>query len=90
MKTFFSNLNQWLRKIDRWLVIPVVLILVVSRLSLETPVSKSIQPIQQVSLMFMVVTGLYLYLYRQWSILQRKKRTTEKISARDKYRIGNL
>jgi len=78
MKTFFSNLNQWLRKIHRWMVIPVVLILIANLLSLGTPVGKSIQRIQQISVIFMVVTGLYLYLYRQWSILQRKKRTAEK------------
>ena len=78
MKKFLTNLNQWLRKIHRWMVIPVVLILIANLLSLGTPVGKSIQRIQQISVMFMVVTGLYLYLYRQWSILQRKKRTAEK------------
>jgi hypothetical protein len=78
MKTFFNNLNQWLRKIHRWMVIPVVLILVANLLSLGTPAGKPIQRIQQISVMFMVVTGVYLYLYRQWSILQRKKRTAAK------------
>jgi len=78
MKTFFSNLNQWLRKIHRWMVIPVVLILIANILSLGTPVGRTIQRIQQASVLFMVVTGLYLYLYRQWSILQRKKRTANK------------
>ena len=78
MKSFFSNLNQWLRKIHRWMVLPVVLILVINILSLGTPAGRAIQRIQQASVMFMVVTGVYLYLYRQWSILQRKQRTANK------------
>ena len=78
MKTFLTSLNQWLRKIHRWMVIPVVLILVANILSLGTPAGKTIQRIQQASVMAMVVTGLYLYLYRQWSILERKKRTANK------------
>lgn len=78
MKTFLGNLNQWLRKIHRWMVIPVVLILVANILSVGTPVGKIIQRIQQISVLFMVATGVYLYLYRQWSILQRKKRTASK------------
>ena len=78
MKTFFSNVNQWMRKIHRWMVIPVVIILVANILSLGTPVGRTIQRVQQATVMFMVVTGLYLYLYRQWSILQRKKRTADK------------
>ena len=78
MKSFFSNLNQWLRKIHRWMVLPVVLILVINILVLGLPAGRTIQRIQQASVMFMVVTGVYLYLYRQWSILQRKQRTANK------------
>lgn len=78
MKTFFSNLNQWIRKIHRWMVIPVALILILNLLLLGTPNGRNIQRIQQATVLFMFVTGLYLYLYRQWSILQRKKRTANK------------
>lgn len=78
MKSFFSTLNQWMRKIHRWMVIPVVLILIANILTLGTSVGRTIQRIQQVTVIFMVITGLYLYLYRQWSILQRKKRIADK------------
>ncbi|MFW5714543.1 MAG: hypothetical protein ACOCYU_07715 [Brevefilum sp.] len=78
MKSFLSNLNQWIRRIHRWMVIPVVIILVANILSLGTPLGRTIQRIQQATVIFMVVTGVYLYLYRQWSILQRKKRTANK------------
>jgi len=78
MKSFFSNLNQWTRKIHRWMVIPVALILIANILLLGTPNGRTIQRIQQTTVLFMFVTGLYLYLYRQWSILQRKKRNANK------------
>ncbi len=61
MKSFFSNLNQWLRKIHRWMVIPVALILIANILLLGTPNGRIIQRIQQTTVLFMFVTGLYLY-----------------------------
>lgn len=74
MKKFLTNLNKWIRKIHRWMVIPVVIILVINILSVGTTANKPIQRVQQASVMFMVVTGVYLYLYREWSKLQRKNR----------------
>ncbi len=75
MKKFLTDLNKWMRKIHRWMVIPVVIILIINLLSIGSAANKPIQRIQQASVMFMVVTGVYLYLYRVWSKLQRKKRT---------------
>ena len=76
MKKLLTDLNKWIRKIHRWMVLPVVLILLVSLSLRGTSAAQTIQRIQQITVIFMVLTGLYLYLYRQWSIWQRKKRTS--------------
>lgn len=76
MKRFLTDLNKWIRKIHRWMVIPVVLILLISLSLRGSSAAQTIQRIQQISIIFMVITGVYLYLYRQWSIWQRNKRTS--------------
>lgn len=81
MSKILSKLNQWLRKIHRWTTLPVVIILVINILSVGTPASRVIQRIQQASVIFMVLTGSYLYLYRQWGLLQRKKRASQHSSS---------
>lgn len=82
MREILSKLNHFIRKIHRWTTIPVVIILIINIASLGTPAGKTIQRIQQASVLFMVVTGSYLYLYRQWGILQRKKRAAQQASGK--------
>ncbi len=75
MSQFFSNLNKWMRKLHRWVVLPVLIIVVAGFATRGTPTGINVQRIQQISIIFMLLTGLYLYLYRQWSLLERRKRT---------------
>lgn len=75
MSKFLANLNKWIRKLHRWMVIPIIVILLSSILLRETSVSNFFQRLQQFSIIFMAVSGLFLYLYRQWLVWQRKARS---------------
>jgi low temperature requirement protein LtrA len=75
MAHILANLNKWIRKFDRWMAVPIMLILLLSILLRETLVGSIFQRFQQFSILFMVISGLYLYLYRQWTVWQRRART---------------
>lgn len=72
MAHFLANLNKWIRKFDRWIAVPIMVILLLSILLCETLVGNIFQRFQQFSILFMVISGLYLYLYRQWTVWQRR------------------
>ena len=77
MAHILVNLNKWIRKFHRWMAVPIMVILLLSILLRETLVGSIFQRFQQFSILLMVFLGLYLCLYRQWTVWQRTS-TNEK------------
>lgn len=69
-----KSLNQWLRKIHRWLVIPFVLIVIAMLFTRETPIGDMVQRVQQILMFAMIFTGGYLYLLPYLTKRQRARR----------------
>ena len=67
-------LNHWLRKIHRWLVIPFIVIVLAMVVTRDTSVGDTVQRVQQVMMVAMIVTGSYLYLVPYLSKRQRARR----------------
>lgn len=55
-------LNKWLRKIHRWLSIPFVLFVILTNVLRGQPVGNIFQMVQQISMIILIISGLYLYL----------------------------
>jgi hypothetical protein len=74
-----KTLNKYLRKYHRWLSLPFIVTVILVALTKDTPAGDVIQRIQQITMMTMVVTGLYLFLLPYLSKWQRRqKRNTNK------------
>ena len=69
-----KSLNQWLRKIHRWLVIPFVLIVIAMLFTRETPIGDMVQRVQQILMFAMIFPGGYLYLLPYLTKRQRARR----------------
>lgn len=67
-------LNHWLRKIHRWLAIPFIVIVLAMVLTRETPAGETVQRMQQIMMVALIVTGSYLYLLPYLSKWQRARR----------------
>lgn len=75
-------LNKWLRKIHRWLAIPFILIIVVVFSTRQMAVNATIQRVQMGLMLFLALTGLYLFLLPYLTRWQRGRRTrTQRIDA---------
>lgn len=69
-----KSLNQWSRKIHRWLAIPFVIIVIVTNMTATLPIGQPIRMLQQISMLTLIITGLYLYLLPYLSKWQRNRR----------------
>ena len=67
-------LNKWLRKIHRWIAMPFVVTILKLLLTRQTPVGDVAQRVQMVLVLFMAVTGTYLFLLPYLTRWQRRAR----------------
>ncbi len=78
-------LNKWLRKIHRWIAVPTALVIPV-RLIVEAMGNQSIlelwekwEKLPSILMLFMAITGVYLYLLPYIVKSQRKKKAAETV-----------
>jgi hypothetical protein len=69
-------MNKFVRKFHRWLALPFIVLILAAILLRATPAGTSIQRVQQVLMLTMAVTGLYLFLLPWWAKWNRNKRRT--------------
>ena len=69
-------LNRYVRKIHRWLALPFVVLIITAVLARNTPAAFIAQRGQQVVLLSMAITGLYLLFLPWWTKRRRRKRDT--------------
>ena len=67
-------LNKYVRKVHRWLALPFVILILTVALARNTPVSFTAQRAQQVLLLIMAITGLYLFVLPWWTKWRRRER----------------
>lgn len=68
-------LNKWLRKIHRWIAMPFVVTILVLIFTRQMPAGAVAQRVQMVLVLFMAVTGTYLFLLPYLTRWQRRART---------------
>ena len=76
-------LNQWFRKIHRWLVWPFIILLVAILATRQTEVGEIFQRIQAPMMITMAITGGYLWLIPYLSKRKRKIRMNEQNKKND-------
>jgi len=59
-------LNKYTRKLHRWLALPFVTLLIITVAVRNTPAGLAAQRAQQIILLTMALTGLYLYVLPWW------------------------
>ena len=64
-------LRKYLRKTHRWLALPFAALIVVVLVSRDSPLGAAVQQTQQVLLLIMALTGLYLFLLPWWTKWRR-------------------
>jgi len=64
-------LRTYLRKTHRWLALPFAALIPVIVLLHDSPAGKAIQQSQQILLLVMAVTGVYLFLLPWWTKWKR-------------------
>jgi predicted Na+-dependent transporter len=72
-------LNRWLRKIHRWLSVPTFLsipLMIFARMTQEAyfDVPQQVEMVQQILILFLAITGAYLYFIPYIVKWQRKRR----------------
>jgi len=67
-------LNKYVRKFHRWLALPFVILILTVALARNTPVGLTAQRAQQVLLLIMAITGLYLFVLPWWTKWRRRER----------------
>lgn len=67
-------LNKYVRKFHRWLALPFVVILLTLMLTQGTPAGNLMQRMQQLTMLTMGVTGVYLFLLPYLAKWQRRRR----------------
>jgi uncharacterized membrane protein YobD (UPF0266 family) len=75
-------LRKYLRKTHRWLALPFAALIVVVLLTRDSSLGVGIQQAQQVLLLVMALTGLYLFLLPWWTKWKRGKGGVEESPTR--------
>ena len=79
--------NKWLRKIHRWLAIPMFILVpisVVLKVSGNGAVMASIpqwEVIQSLVMLFLVISGAYLFFLPYWTKRKRNQRRNNRVEA---------
>ncbi|MEW6716744.1 MAG: hypothetical protein AB1345_04475 [Chloroflexota bacterium] len=64
-------MNKYVRKFHRWLALPFIALILAAILLRATPAGTSLQRVQQILMLTMAVTGLYLFILRWWTKWRR-------------------
>lgn len=67
-------LNKYVRKLHRWLALPFVIVLIITVVVRNTPAGFAAQRAQQIILLTMALTGLYLYVLPWWVKWRKRHR----------------
>lgn len=67
-------LNKYVRKFHRWLALPFVVLILMVFLARNSPVGAVAQRSQQILMLTMAITGLYLFLLPWWVKWNRNRR----------------
>lgn len=67
-------LNKYVRKFHRWLALPFVVLLLTVLLARNTSAGSVTQRTQQILMLVMALTGLYLFLLPWWTKWARARR----------------
>jgi ABC-type tungstate transport system substrate-binding protein len=70
-------LRKYVRKLHRWLAIPSVALILVLLLTRSTPLGYTTQRFQQIMMLSMAITGLYLLVLPWWTKRRRHERKTQ-------------
>ena len=70
--TYIRFTNRYVRKVQRWLVLPFVMVILAVILTLNTPAGVAVQRAQQVLILAMALTGLCLFSI-PWLVKWRKR-----------------
>ena len=71
------SLGKYVRKFHRWMAIPTLALLLTVALARTTTVGSAAQRTQQVLMLSMALTGLYLFLLPWWTRWIRNKRRNQ-------------
>jgi len=75
-------LRKYLRKTHRWLALPFAALIVVVLLTRDSSLGLAVQQTQQVLLLVMALTGLYLFLLPWWTRWKRGRGGVEESRTR--------
>lgn len=70
-------LRKYVRKLHRWLAIPSVGLILVVLLTQGTSLGYATQRFQQIMILSMAITGLYLLVLPWWTKWRRHERETQ-------------
>jgi len=70
-------LNKYVRKFHRWLALPFVILILAVFLARNSPVGSLAQRTQQILMLTLALTGLYLFLLPWWVKWNRNKRRNQ-------------
>jgi len=70
-------LNKYVRKFHRWLALPFVVLILTVFLARNTPAGSLAQRTQQILMLTMAITGLYLFLLPWWTKWIRNERRSQ-------------
>ena len=70
-------LRKYVRKLHRWLAIPSVALILIVLLARGTSLGYAAQRFQQILMLSMAITGLYLLVLPWWTKWRRRERRTQ-------------
>ena len=70
-------LNKYVRKLHRWLALPFVVLILTIVLTRDTPLSFAVQRAQQILMLAMALTGLYLFILPWWAKWRKRDRRSQ-------------
>ena len=68
-------LNKYVRKSHRWLALPFVVLIIALLLTRNTSAGFAVQRAQQILMLVMAVSGLYLFVLPWWTKWRRRERS---------------
>lgn len=70
----WTTIAKWIRKVHGWLALPLIGAIVAVQISLGPPVAPVAGRLQQVLMLTMAATGLFLYAYPRIKRARRRRR----------------
>jgi len=65
-------MNKYIRKLHRWLALPFVAMLLTVALTRNTSGGDATQRVQQILMLIMAITGVYLFVLPWWTKWRRQ------------------